>query len=186
MKRVLLILPFTALLLFYACIPMDMPVPPAYATAVVHTLTATMWTPTIIPTVNPDVPEILQWLNKDFLADDLALMLDARYDAFNAWFLYLPDNTRTFYLEIHCTCAFNSHCCIPERTFVITMHAMKNHADEIIAQVPDDTVRVDVACHNSSGSMGVISAPWADVKAYLLEEINGYLLGMRVTPVPPP
>jgi hypothetical protein len=63
---------------------------------------------------------------------------------------------------------------------------MKDHAKDIIAQVPNDTVRIDVVCYNCSGSTGTMQALWPDVKAYLLEEMKGSIFGYRVTPVSTP
>ena len=187
MKRVLLVLPFIALLSFYACMPTE-GVPPLYSTAVIHTLTATMWTPTITPTFSPDLSKLKDLLNESFEADELGMTLDARYTAFDVWFPYLSDNSsRAFRLYIRCVCAVNSHCCTPEHMFVITMYAMKTHAVEVMKQVPDNFVtRVEVACHNHTGSLGVLGAPWSTVKAYIEGTDDGSLLAWSVTPNPPP
>lgn len=107
MKRVLLILPFTALLLLYACIPTGA-VPSTYSTAVVQTLTATMWTPTMTPTFNPDLSNIKDFLNKGFETDRLEMTLDARYTAFDIWLPYLSNTSfRVLHLDVRCVCAIN-------------------------------------------------------------------------------
>jgi hypothetical protein len=146
-----------------------------------------MWTPTITPTFNPDLSKIKELINAGFEADKLEMTLDARYTVFDIWFPYVSDNsTRVFHLDVRCVCAINSHCCTPERTFVVTVKAMKIHADDIIAQVPEYITRVDVACYNDAGLNGVMGAAWSEVRAYLLENIDGSSLGWRVTPDPTP
>lgn len=186
MKRVVSVVSFILLAFLYACGGVNTPIPAGIGTAVAQTQTATMWTPTITSTINPDVSKIVQLINDGFQEDTLEFALDARYVASNALFMYAQDNSRILYLEIDCSCAINSHCCVPERTFVVTIHAMKKQFEGIIEQVPDYTVRVVVECRNSHGAIGVLSAPWADVKAYLRDEIDGLDFGLRVTPVPTP
>lgn len=188
MKRVVLVGSFILLTFLYACGPsLGAPIPPMIGTAVAHTQTATMWTPTLTPTLSPDMTRIKQLINEGFRTDELEMTLDARYTVNDAWFPYLSNSSsRIFHLDIHCECAINSHCCTPERTFVVTMNAMKNHAEDIIAQVPENIVRVDVTCHNSSGTIGAMGASWTEVKRYLLEEISGNELGWSVTPNPAP
>ena len=156
-------------------------------TAVAQTQTASMWTASVTPTIVPDVSKILGMLNTSFPADDLQTTLDVRYIAVNAWFQSSSDNLSTaFCVEIRCECAVNSHCCTPERLFVITMNAMRDHAKEIIPQMPYNIKRVDVVCNTCEGSTDVMQASWSDVKAYLLEEIEGSIFGYRVTPVSTP
>lgn len=188
MKRVVVVVAFILLAFLYACGPLlNTPIPPAIGTAVAQTQTASMWTPTLTPTLSPDMNKIKQLINEGFQTDDLEMTLDARYKVNDAWFPYLSNSSsQIFHLDIHCECAINSHCCTPERTFVVTINAMKNHAEDIIAQVPENIIRVDVVCHNSSGAMGSMGAAWSDVKRFLLEEIDGNALGWSVTPNPSP
>jgi hypothetical protein len=188
MKRVLLVVPFLILMLFSACENFVGEISPAEWTAMVATQTATMWTPTITPTFSPDLSKIKDLLNESFEVDKLEMTLDARYRAFDVWFPYMSDNSsRVFRLDIRCVCAINSHCCTPERMFVVTMHAMKIHAAEVIKQVPDNFItRVDVACHNNTEPLGVMGAPWSEVKAYILGNGDGSILAWSVTPNPAP
>jgi hypothetical protein len=188
MKRVLLVVLFILMMFLYACgSTSNTPIPPVIGTAVAQTQTATMWTASVTPTINPDVSKIMSLLNGVFQEDTLEMTLDARYFADNVLFQNKLDNSSgIFYLYIRCVCAINSHCCTPERIFVVTMHAMKKRHGDIIAQVPDHTLWVDVTCYNNTGSIGVMRASWSDVKAFLLDEIDGSILGWHVTPNPPP
>lgn len=187
MKRVLPGVTFIFLLLFTACGERAGEVSPSLGTAVAETQTAAAWTPTFIPTVDPYEPDILSWMNAGLPSDGLEVTLDARYTALDAGFPYFPNSTsRIFSLKVRCECAINQNCCVPERMFVVTMWAMKAYADKIVPQVPENAVRVDVVCFNHLVQIGVQSASWADVKAYLLDEINGSMLGLRVTPNPSP
>jgi hypothetical protein len=188
MKRVVLVVSFILLMFLYACgSTSNTPIPPVIGTAVAQTQTASMWTASITPTIVPDISEILALLNASFPGDELQTTLDVKYIAVNAWFQYLPDNVSTaFCLEIHCECTFNSHCCTPERMFVIAINAMKEHADEIIPQMPRNMARVDIVCYDCEGPTDTMQASWTDVRAYLLEEIKGSILGYRVTAVSTP
>lgn len=69
---------------------------------------------------------------------------------------------------------------------MVTIQAMKINAEEILAEVPEYITRVDVACHNDAGTHGMMGAPWSEVKAYLLGNIDGSVLGWHVTPNPAP
>jgi len=70
--------------------------------------------------------------------------------------------------------------------FVVTMAAMKNRADKIIEQVPGTVSEVRVVCFDHGTQIGIMYAWWTDVKGYLLDQINGYQLGSRVTRITTP
>jgi hypothetical protein len=183
MKRGLLAIPLLILLLFSACGDIAGQVSMKEGTMVAETQTATVWTPTPIPTVDPNEPRILEWVNAGLPSDGLETTLDARYMAVDTYFPYIPNSSfRAFRLEILCECAINSHCCVPEHMFVLTLQAMKTRGDKIIEQVAGDVIRVDVICFNRSGRIGAFSAGWSDVRDYLVDGIDGRTLAWRVTP----
>jgi hypothetical protein len=185
MKRVYLVLVFTVLLFFYACIPMT--ISPPIHTAVAQTQTATMWTPTATSTIHPDVSEILSLLNDGLPKDNLEMAIDARYSVVDAWFPFLSNSSfKIFHIDIRCECVINSQCCTPQHMYVLAMRALKHRAEDIIAQVPGDVIRVDVACYNSSTPIGVLSASWVEVKEYIRGNFDGHILGWHVTPNPAP
>lgn len=185
MKRVVLVLPFTVLLFFYACMPTTLS--PQIHTAVAQSQIAMLWTPTLTATVYPDRSEILRLLNDGLPVDDLEMAIDARYSFVDAWFPIHSDNlSRIFRIEIRCECVVDHQCCTPQRMFVVAMRAMKNHAEEIIGRVPHNVIRLDVGCHNSSIPTVVMSASWAEVKEYVRGNLDGYILGWHVTPNPLP
>jgi hypothetical protein len=183
MKKVLSAIPILVLPILAACGEIVGQVSPADWTAMIATQTAMMWTPTVIPTVDPNKLKILEWLNAGFPVDGLETMLDARYTAVFADFPAIYGTTyRTFRLEILCECAINSNCCVPEHMFVLTMQSMKSKADNFIGQVPPDVIRVDVICFNRSGRIGALSAGWSDVRDFLSDRIDGHTFAWRVTP----
>lgn len=187
MKRVLLVILLTALLFFYACIPVVNTSPPIH-TAVAQTQTAGMWTPTFTPTVNTDVSRILILLNDGLPNDDLEMAIDARYSVVDVWFPYLSNSStdRILHIDLRCECVSNSQCCTSQHMFILAMRALKHRAEDIIAQVPGNVIRVEVACYQNSMSIGVLSASWPEVKNYIRGNLDGYILGWHVTPNPVP
>jgi hypothetical protein len=185
MKRMLLVIPLLILPLFSACGGVAGEVSPSVGTAVAETQTAIVWTPTFIPTLDPEEPRILELLNVGLLGDGLDSTLDARYTVVNTAFTFIPNTSSMYFqLDVLCECAKNQQCCIPERIFVLTLWAMKTRGDKIIEQVPVNVSRLDVVCHNRFGRIGAYSAGWSDVLDYLHGSINGHMLGWRVTSNP--
>ena len=187
MKRAVLVFPFLGLMFFSACESFVGEISPAEWTAMVSTQTATMWTPTVTPTFHSDVSRILKLLNEGLPQDDLEMAIDARYTAVDVWFPYkLDTSSRIFHIEIRCECVTNSQCCTSQHMFVLAMRALQYRADDIMEQVPENVIRVDVACFQNSRALGVLSAPWSEVKEYIKSNLDGYILGWHVTPNPPP
>ena len=183
MKRFISIVPVLLFMLLNACADASVSaISPDVGTAVGQTQTAAMWTPTITFTPDPDEPKIVEWLNEALAeADPLEKTLDASYRAVDVSFPFIAGGPSTvFRVDIRCECAVNTQCCIPERMFVLSMQAMKKRADKIIEQVPGSVSDVRVVCFDHGTQIGVMFAWWTDVKAYLLDQINGYQLGARV------
>lgn len=182
MKQLLSIAAVFLLLLLNACATEAAAIAPSVGTAVGLTQTATMWTPTVTPIPDPNEPKIVEWLNEGLAAaDPLERSLDANYQARDAFFPGAPVSPPfVFQVNIRCDCAFSPQCCVPERVFVVTMLAMKNRADKMVEQVPASVVEVKVVCFQHEMQIAVLAASWADVKAYLLDQLNGFQLGSRV------
>ena len=182
MKRCFSIVPVFLLMLLNACGSMTPTVPSNIGTAVGQTQTATMWTPTVTPTPDPNEAKIVEWLNAELLnADPLEQTLDARYQVVDVSFPVSPVSLSTvFRVDVRCECATNANCCVPERMFVVIVEAMKKRAEKIIEQVPAGVSEMRVVCFEHTTHVGVISGWWLDVKGYLLDQINGYQLGARV------
>ena len=180
MTRLLPFIPIIILLLFNSCTGADPGIPVDVGTAVANTQTAVMWTPTLTPTLDPNEPKILEWVNAGLPSDQLEITLDARYQAVDVFFSYPSGSSSPiFRIDIRCECATGSQCCVPERMFVVTMKAMKERSDKIIEQVPGNASQVKVVCFDHTNQIGVMAASWADVRDYLRETINGYQLGSR-------
>jgi len=180
MKRLLPFIPVIFLFLFNSCTGADSGIPEDVGTAVANTQTAVMWTPTLTPTLDPNEPKILEWLNAGLPSDELEVTLDTKYQVVDVTFPFVPgSSSNVFRVDIRCQCAIGNQCCVPERMFVVTMWAMKARADKIIEQVPGSTSQVKVICFDHVVLIGVMAASWADVRGYLREDINGYQLGSR-------
>ena len=185
MKRVVSVLFFTAMVFFNACVPTS--ISPPVHTAVAQTQTAGMWTPTTTATLHPDTSKILTLLNDGLPKDDLELAIDARYSAVDVWFPYVMNSSsQIFRMDIRCECVYNSQCCTTQHMFVLAMRALKYRAEDIIAQVPGNVMRVDVACFNFTTPIGVLSASWTDVKQYIRGNLDGHILAWHMTPNPAP
>lgn len=185
MKRLLAFVPIFLLILLNACADASASaIAPDIGTKVAQTQTATMWTPTITSTPDPNEPKIVEWLNEELAAaDPLERTLDANYLARNASFVPASSSSSTiFRVDIRCECAINTQCCIPERMFVVTMGAMKRRAEKIIEQVPSNVSEVRVVCYDHGIQIAVMAAWWVDVKGYLLDPSigTGYQLGSSV------
>ena len=182
MKQVLFGIPFVFFILLHACVSTPTGVSPVVGTAVGETQTATMWTPTITTTPDPNESKIVEWLNAELAgADALEQILDASYQVQDV--LFPPASSGSsivFRVDVRCQCAVNTQCCVPERAFVTTLSAMKNRADKIVEQVPPNVSELKVVCFNNGQSIAVVAALWQDVQGYLLKELNGYQFGSRV------
>jgi hypothetical protein len=182
MKRFLPLIPFFLFIFLNACGNTPAEISPSEGTAVGQTQTAVMWTPTITHTPDPNESRIVEWLNEGLsAADPLEKTLDAIYQIQDVWFPLTAGNSyAVFQVDIRCQCAINTGCCIPERMFVVTMYAMKNHADKIMEQMPGNINEVKVLCINNGSRIAMMAASWTDVMGYLIDQINGYQLGSRV------
>jgi hypothetical protein len=185
MKRFLPAIPVFLLLFLYACGNATPSVVPAeMGTAVAQTQTAVMWTPMPTSTPDPDEAKIVEWLNASLSGmDSLERTVDAHYQINDVVFtmeVFLPV---IFQVNMRCECAMNSRCCVPERMFVVAMHAMKAQSEKVIGQVPGNTVELHLNCYDRQTLIGVMVVNWSDVEGYFKEKINGYQLGARVRKV---
>jgi len=182
MKRFLQVVPVLFLALLNACGTVSPTVPGDIGTAVAQTQTAAVWTPTISPTVDPNEQKIVEWLNAELsAADSLEQTLDARYQAVDVSFpIAANGSTILFRVDVRCECASYTACCMPERTFVVTMWAMKKRQEKILEQMPGNLSELKVVCFDRLNYVGVMSAWWPDVRSYMLDQINGSQLGSRV------
>ena len=182
MKRFLFVIPFLLFILLNACGNTAAQITPFEGTAVGETQTASMWTPTITSTPDPNESKIVEWLNAELSsADALEQILDASYQVQDVLFpLAASGSSIVFRVDIRCQCAVNTQCCVPERIFVTALSAMTNRADKIVEQVPPNVSELKVVCFSNGVNIAVVAALWQDVKDYLLKQINGYQFGSRV------
>jgi hypothetical protein len=143
MKRLFLIIPILFLFLVSSCtgsILLD-PDQSRIATAVAGTQTAISWTPVPTPTYNPNIPNMINWLNNDLsTSSPLGWTLDAEYHVLNVSFPNAPDGV-VFRVDVGCICMNSSRCCTPERTFVVVAEAMKRNSNTALAQVAGNMSR---------------------------------------------
>jgi hypothetical protein len=181
MKRVLFVIPVFLLVIVNACASGGSVVAPPLGTAVGETQTASVWTPTISPTPDPDESKIVEWLNAELSdSDALEQTVDAKYQVVDVSFPAVNGLVTAIRVDVRCECAMGGPCCIPERTFVVTIASLKKRAEKILEQVPGTVNELKVVCYDHLTQVGVMSASWMDVKGYFMEQINGYQLGSRV------
>jgi hypothetical protein len=182
MKRLLLIVPVVFITLLNACGNVPAAIPAEIGTALIQTQTATMWTVTVSPTVDPNEANIVEWLNAEFSdADSLERTLDAQYQAVDMFFpTSLNGSTLLFRVDVRCTCTRVTACCTPERIFVATLRAMKNRQEKIMQQMPGNLSEIKVVCFEGWNYIGAMSAGWSDARGYMLGELSGFQLGARV------
>lgn len=180
MKRLLLIVPAFLFIFLNACANSSVSaISPDIGTRVGQTQTATMWTPTVSATPEPNKANIVTWLNYELsAADPLETTLDGRYEVIDVTVLLIPGTTSAA-LRVHmrCQCGANLQCCSPERMFVLTMLAMKKHREEILKEVPSHVSEVKVICYDHLTRIGVMFAFWHDVRNYMNDQLTGYQLG---------
>ena len=181
LKRVLFIVPIVLLVILNACVGNASLVAPPVGTAVGETQTASVWTPTVSPTPDPNESKIVEWLNAELsAADALEQTVDARYQVMDVSFPAVNGQAVAIRVDMRCECALNGQCCVPERMFVVTLGSLKKRAEKILEQVPGTVGELKVVCYDHTSQVGVMAALWVDARGYLLEQINGYQLGSRV------
>jgi hypothetical protein len=154
---------------------------PDTGTAVAHTQTAVMWTPTVTATPDPDEKRIVEWLNgKLNERNPLERTIDAQYHVLDVSFPLGPSSNPIFRVDMRCECPLNQQCCIPERMFVVLMGAMSGEKDNIYNQVPGSVLEIHLFCYNRQTPIGTMVASWKNTKRYLDGQITGDQLGWQV------
>src|SRR6266498_157031 len=122
------LLPFVPIIFLIACFPPTEGIDPAYSTAVIQTLTATMWTPTpVTPSATPEphTGKVVEILNGVLVGSDpLAETMEARFTVLDAWIILdgQTNQARTLMINVDCEWVFTDSC-TPERTFVVMIHS---------------------------------------------------------------
>lgn len=186
MKRLLSFIPIILLLLLNSCT--ELPVgPDAVSTAVAQTQIALTRMALPSPTLNPNIPNMVIWMNNDLaISNPLESTLDAEYHVLNLSFRNLEGSSNLrFQVDVSCMCMNSSDCCVPERTFVVIIESLKRNSGTAVTQMPPDVSEIVVICsnHETKAKVGAISAPWQDVKGYLQGNVSGYQLGALANPV---
>lgn len=182
MQRLLLFIPIAFLFLVNSCavIP-PMPVNPLEK-AVEETLTAIASTPVPTLTPNPNIPNLIGWLNNDLSAiSPLGLTLDAEYHVINMSFSNASHGV-LFRVDMGCICMNSEKCCTPERTFVVLAESMKRNSNTVLAQLSGNISEILVVCSDqqTKEQIGAMIAPWQDMQGYLQGYVSGYQLGVLV------
>lgn len=184
MKRILpFILIILLLFLGNSCGGIPLQNPTLQALQATMSQVAESWTPIPTQTANPYIPLMVNWLNVDLsTVNTLEKTMDAQYQVTNISAID-PDGSGIVYrMDIGCICMHTTDCCIPERTFVVVIEAMKRNAGTAVAQVPSNISKILIVCydHTKGNQVGSISALWQDVRDYLLGNTTGYQLGGKV------
>lgn len=184
MKRALLTAPLVLLFLLNSCInDPQAGISAAQWTMAIETQTAAVWTITPTPTFNPNIPNMVNWLNADLMSPGHSLesTMDAEYRVNNITFPNLP--ALTFRVDVGCMCMNNANCCIPERAFVVILESLTKNSLTTLAQIPSNVSQMLVVCSDqkTKSQIGTISASWQDVHDFLMGNLSGNQLGVRVT-----
>lgn len=182
------ILPFLPFLFFLACVPTEPS--PDMQTAVVQTLTATMWTPAPTTTPAPNTGKIVQILNGVMVGSDpLAETIEAKFSVIDAQIINDQSSNTADILSIHVECeSIYNNSCTPEETFVVLMHAFIA-TDKIIGkvseQVPSTVQFMQVVTFNHMAQTGMIMVKLKDVVDFAKGRIDGSQLGSRIMRLTP-
>lgn len=178
--------PFLPVLLAIACAP-DLS-DPNLQSAVLSSLTATMWTPvppTLTPTPEPNTSRIVEILNHALVGTDPLLeTIDAKFIVIDAQ-IVLNETTQeaaTLRLSVDCEWVY-SDSCTTESTFVKLMRAFSVN-DKVIkyiaAQTPTTIHSFEMLAFDRMKPTGMITIHWNDLIDYSFGKINGNQLGSRI------
>lgn len=182
-KRVIiciLILPF---ILLIACAP-DLTDPNIQA-SVIHSLTATVWTPTpITPTATsqPNTTKIVEILNEAMIgADPLTETIVAKYSVIDTQVIMDATSQQATILRIYVDCEWVfSDACTPESTLVVLMKALSKVIERVTNQIPTTITTLEMQAFDQMITTSAIAIGWSDVLAFAFGEINGNQLGSRI------
>jgi hypothetical protein len=178
--------PFLPLFLVIACAP-DIS-DPNIQSAVIGSLTATMWTPvpaSLTPTPEPNTSKIVEILNSVMVGTDPLLeTVDAKFSVIDVQ-VALNDTTQvatTLRIYVNCDWVY-SDSCTPEATFVKLIRTFSVN-DKVIGhiakQVPATVRTVEVLTFDHMNASGSIAITWNDLVDYSYGKINGNQLGSRI------
>jgi hypothetical protein len=184
MKHLLIFIPIVFVFFINSCSLAEAPptISSAQWDAVRQTETAGAWTAIPTGTFNPNISNMITWLNGDLVssANALGLTMDARYSVTNIKFE--NHSPMTFRINVNCICMNNADCCIPARTFVVILDALKRNSSSTLAMIPAETSQMMVVCYDKANTqIGAIAASWPTVQGYLQGYVSGYELGVQVT-----
>jgi hypothetical protein len=178
--------PFLPLFLVIACVP-DIS-DPNIQSAVINSLTATMWTPvppSVTPTPEPNTAKIVEILNNIMVGTDPLLeTIDAKFSVIDTQILLNEITQEAVILRISVDCEWvYSDSCTPEATFVKLVKAFSVNEkviQNISGQVPTTVHTVEVLAFDRMKASGMIAITWGDLVDYSYGKINGNQLGSRI------
>lgn len=182
------LLPFVPLIFFIACVPSSGEITPPEITAMIQTLTATMWTPTPITpsaTPEPNTGRVVEILNNAMLGSNpLAETIEAKFTVIDAQVLMDGPTNQAGILSIHVECEWiYTDSCTPEETFVTLMQALTANdkiLGKILEQIPATIHTLQLIAFDHMTQSGIVISNWNDVLDYATGKINGNQLGSRI------
>lgn len=180
------VLPAIPLIVLIACAP-DIADPSVQA-AVIHSLTATVWTPTPItpsPTPEPNTAKVVDILNGVMIgADPLMETVAARYSVIDSQVIVDGTTHQAVALQVFVDCQWvYTDGCTPENTFVVLVRAfsMNNKTmGKIQAEIPSTIQTLEVLTFEQMVKTSVIHIAWKDIYDFTEGRINGNQLGSRM------
>jgi hypothetical protein len=190
MKRFVLVLVGALFLALAGCgeITTEQAVAGAQQTIEVASLVPTA-TPTPVINEMAMIEKINANLSEEKVVDSLSRTVDAIYQVTNISFDLGGGTAIIFQIDIMCTCVRNQNCCVPERMFVVLVHAMKATGNQIIQNVPTTIQEVNISCFHGTYMIGIAHVSWENLQNYLVasdNQIGGYQLGGQVVVTPMP
>jgi hypothetical protein len=172
MKRLLPFIPIVLLFLVNSCGPSSTNI---IDTTVVSQFIAPVAS-TSISTNIPEIDNMISIINADLSnASPLGWIMDAQYYMIDVTFQDTPKKTDLIALvHVDCMCMNSTNCCIPERTFVVVVESMRKNYANVPLSAFERVGEFRVVCSDlkTKIEIGVVSASWNEVKAYL-ENPNG-------------
>jgi hypothetical protein len=181
------LLPFLPVLIIIACAP-DLS-DPRIQSAVIKSLTATLWTPvppSATPTVEPNTARIVEALNTVMVGTDpLSETVDAKFSVIDVQVIADQTTSVSTTLRIHVDCEWVfSDSCTPETAFVMLMRAFSANdkvLQHVLNQTPVTIQNLEMLAFDRMQPSGMIIIAWSDVIDFAIGKINGNQIGSRIT-----
>jgi hypothetical protein len=186
MKRFLIAIPVVLFILLNAC---GVDETAATQTAVLtSTFTPTPFYVGTIPVIFKELNQAMEYMEGKNKFSQFEHITGAGYQITYVEIREEDNVAAVFQVNVRCECTENDVCCSSVRTFLVILMAMDEpiYRENIISMVPQTVRNMEIQCFDHANQTDVITVPWADVQAFLRNNIDGYQLAAKVTAIPQP